>query len=269
MLLDRSTLEIDYDNPLSRGLAFAIVHSGGGIFDLVGQRSSESGLAVQTATRAGFAQRFTTFAVLPGAITTSNPDGTGDFTMLSYASPVSSGVRHALVSSAASTTNQAYLIANCNSTYNGSPGRISFFGYPMGGVSVAEKVDGSPHVFLGMRAGAVGYLDVDGVELAANSVGTASIWNAGNRLSIGGIYGYSGYLDVDAPHHLTLAWNRALSKAERISIGHDPSQVLRSRDDDSILYSLPSGPISVSWSSLTASNITQTSATLTLGGIVR
>ena len=37
----------------------------------------------------------------------------------------------------------------------------------------------------------------------------------------------------------------------------------------STFYSLPSGPISVSWSSLTASNITQTGARLTLGGITR
>lgn len=36
-----------------------------------------------------------------------------------------------------------------------------------------------------------------------------------------------------------------------------------------VIYSLPSGPISLSWSSLTASNITQTGATLTLGGITR
>lgn len=35
------------------------------------------------------------------------------------------------------------------------------------------------------------------------------------------------------------------------------------------VYSMPSGPISISWSSLTASNITQTGARLTLGGIVR
>ena len=41
------------------------------------------------------------------------------------------------------------------------------------------------------------------------------------------------------------------------------------RADPIRIYSLPSGPISVSWSSLTASNMTPTSATLTLGGIVR
>ena len=39
------------------------------------------------------------------------------------------------------------------------------------------------------------------------------------------------------------------------------------RADPIRIYSLPSGAIS--WSSLTASNITQTGATLTLGGIVR
>ena len=37
----------------------------------------------------------------------------------------------------------------------------------------------------------------------------------------------------------------------------------------STFYSLPSGPIGISWSSLTASNMTPTTATLTLGGITR
>lgn len=41
------------------------------------------------------------------------------------------------------------------------------------------------------------------------------------------------------------------------------------RADPIRIYSLPSGPISISWSSLTASSITQTTATLTLGGITR
>lgn len=41
------------------------------------------------------------------------------------------------------------------------------------------------------------------------------------------------------------------------------------RADPIRIYSLPSGPIGISWSSLTASNITQTGATLTLGGITR
>ena len=46
-----------------------------------------------------------------------------------------------------------------------------------------------------------------------------------------------------------------------------PYQIFRA--DPIRIYSLPSGPISISWSSLTASNITQTGARLTLGGIVR
>lgn len=47
----------------------------------------------------------------------------------------------------------------------------------------------------------------------------------------------------------------------------NPWQLFRA--DPVRIYSLPSGPIGISWSSLTASNITQTGARLTLGGITR
>ena len=47
----------------------------------------------------------------------------------------------------------------------------------------------------------------------------------------------------------------------------NPWQLFRA--DPIRIYSLPSGPIGVSWSSLTASGITPTTATLTLGGITR
>lgn len=62
-------------------------------------------------------------------------------------------------------------------------------------------------------------------------------------------------------------WKRALSAAEIAEAYRDPWQLFRA--DPIRIYSLPSGPISLSWSSLTASNITQTGARLTLGGIVR
>lgn len=59
----------------------------------------------------------------------------------------------------------------------------------------------------------------------------------------------------------------ALPYDAAIDLSANPWQLFRA--DPLRIYSLPSGPISISWSSLTASNITQTGARLTLGGIVR
>lgn len=58
-----------------------------------------------------------------------------------------------------------------------------------------------------------------------------------------------------------------ISSAMADELVDNPWQLFRA--DPIRIYSLPSGPISISWSSLTASNITQTGARLTLGGIVR
>ena len=69
--------------------------------------------------------------------------------------------------------------------------------------------------------------------------------------------------------HCTVAayFDSALSDKEVDGLLDNPWQLFRA--DPIRIYSLPSGPISISWSSLTASNITPTTATLTIGGIVR
>ena len=60
-------------------------------------------------------------------------------------------------------------------------------------------------------------------------------------------------------------FRRYISDEEEVSLLQAPWQLFRA--DPIRIYSLPSGAIS--WSSLTASNITQTGARLTLGGIAR
>lgn len=78
----------------------------------------------------------------------------------------------------------------------------------------------------------------------------------------------SGYdKQFDAVYLWHAQWSRALSTSEALSISDNPWQLFRA--DPIRIYSLPSGPIGISWSSLTASNITQTGAALTLGGITR
>lgn len=66
---------------------------------------------------------------------------------------------------------------------------------------------------------------------------------------------------------MALVHKYAISREEYRELYINPWQLFRA--DPIRIYSLPSGPISISWSSLTASNITQTGARLTLGGIVR
>lgn len=59
----------------------------------------------------------------------------------------------------------------------------------------------------------------------------------------------------------------AMSPEAAKDFSANPWQLFRA--DPIRIYSLPSGPISLSWSSLTASNITASGARLTLGGITR
>lgn len=62
-------------------------------------------------------------------------------------------------------------------------------------------------------------------------------------------------------------WARVLSDAEHAALGRNPWQIF---DTDPIrIDSFPSDSIGISWSSLTASGITPTTATLTIGGITR
>lgn len=72
---------------------------------------------------------------------------------------------------------------------------------------------------------------------------------------------------LDSVVSALIVHRRNLVDAEAKEIYRNPWQLFRA--DPVRIYSFPSGPISLSWSSLTASNITQTGARLTLGGITR
>ena len=60
-----------------------------------------------------------------------------------------------------------------------------------------------------------------------------------------------------------LAWPRALDSEELVEYSQNPWQLFRA--DPIRIFSLPSGAISLSINSITASNITQTGARITLG----
>ena len=62
-------------------------------------------------------------------------------------------------------------------------------------------------------------------------------------------------------------FRRLVSDAEARALSANVWQLFHA--DPIRIYSFPTSPVVPSWSSLTASNTTQTGATLTLGGIVR
>lgn len=117
-------------------------------------------------------------------------------------------------------------------------------------------------------SGAIGRLYRDGQVLSSTQTYTSiGNWYDPAQEVVIGRLGSSYESGLATPFSLVVAWDRALSDAEVAAISANPWQLFRA--DPVRIYSLPSGPIGISWSSLTASGITPTTATLTLGGIVR
>lgn len=116
----------------------------------------------------------------------------------------------------------------------------------------------------------------DGVETATNATvsqaGTFDLSAAGSFFRAGGNhdggYGVPQYAPWAHDLWMSLYWPTVALHSERAQdLQRNPLQILES--DPIRIYSLPSGPVGVSWSSLTASGITPTGATLTIGGITR
>lgn len=115
-----------------------------------------------------------------------------------------------------------------------------------------------------------------GVATARNTTvsvaGNFALDAAGSFFRAGGNHdgNYGAPTATPWPHDLWLSlyWPRTALHADAArALQSNPWQLFRA--DPVRIYSLPSGPVGISWSSLTASNITQTGARLTLGGITR
>lgn len=137
--------------------------------------------------------------------------------------------------------------------------RIGGTNYTQGGVCAAD--DWYDVVVTGSTTSARLYVDASVViSGGAPASGTLGDLHVGSDILGGG-----GSWDVD--FEWLAMWSRALSVDEVRALASSPYEIYK--DEPVRIYSLPSGPISISWSSLTASNITQTGARLTLGGITR
>lgn len=111
-------------------------------------------------------------------------------------------------------------------------------------------------------SGAIGRLYRDGAILSSTQTFTSigNWYDSAQEATIGRLGG--AYESGRAtPFALVAVWDRALSDAEVAEISANPWQLFRA--DPIRIYSLPSGAITLN--SLTASNITQTGATITLG----
>lgn len=144
-------------------------------------------------------------------LTTSDGAGTGDFTLVVYAAPQSSGTRQMPYAQVAGSQ-ETYLVFNSsNSIFSASAGGWGFVGFGGNpGVASATGVDGRAHVFVvRRRAGTIDILR-DGVVAGSVAYGT-TISGAGAFDYIGG-YASSGFGHTD-PLYYVAGFNSALSDA--------------------------------------------------------
>ena len=224
----RGLAPIDWGNPIFREVAFAL-NPANGARNLVSGNLASTVNAKQVATVSGigFAAPSGKPLVFSGApVVTSDGAGTGDFTFLVLANPVSASQLNALISQDASTKGQAYLIANANSSYAATPGSM-LFGADTGGgsgpiFSIAGQVDGLMHLWAFIRRGTSYELWRDGILQSAQTGATTNILTGGGQsLAIGALAGYAGY---DNPNATVFAagFNRPLGALKIPDISSNP-----------------------------------------------
>lgn len=122
-----------------------------------------------------------------------------------------------------------------------------------------------PRAYVGSYDGNTVRLHVDG-GLMGSSAHVGSIPDVAAEVTIGACTGETTGADARISFFGLVDIGKApASEAALSDLSANPWQLFRA--DPIRIYSLPSGPIS--WSSLTASGITPTGATLTIGGITR
>lgn len=195
----------------------------------------------------------------------------GDWTALALARPAPSyNVAYTPVFSQRriSPNKQCGFLFNSNGVSpSAGSGKIEVFAFDGGSIpfctsTSASVVDGEWHVFVGRMSGAIGRLYRDGAILSSTQTSTSigNWYDSAQEVTIGRLGG--AYESGRAtPLALVAVWDRALSDAEVAEISANPWQLFRA--DPIRIYSLPSGAITLN--SLTASNITQTGARITLG----
>jgi hypothetical protein len=142
------------------------------------------------------------------ALKTSDGAGTGDFTILVCAAPVSAASR-IMPFCISGGSGESYLIYNANATLSTVAGSFTYTTFVSESSVSAAGVDGQTHVFVVRRLAGVLSLWRDGINLASGSW-AANIGSSGASYDY--IAGFSGasYAHVD-PIYLVAGWNSGLA----------------------------------------------------------
>jgi hypothetical protein len=147
-------------------------------------------------------------------LVTSDGAGTGDFTIVVHAAPVSSTTRQIpyCCTNAPGQFGETYIIFNAHANYVAVPGSWTFTSFgDLTGQNVTG-VDGRLHAFMVRRRGSDLSVWLDGVQLSSVS-STATIKPNNNDFDYIGGYKDSGWGHVD-PLYQVGGWNRAFTDEE-------------------------------------------------------
>lgn len=205
---------IDRDNPITQGLAFALLRFedavSGGLATPNGTSlvPSRGGVGVKAAASSSLGASFS-----KSKLSSQNGAGTGDFSVLVGASPIASTTRELMFCSCNGTT-EFYIAANANVGLTASSGSISPQTNTGGasGVSQSGGANGQPRIWLYTRIGIVGTLYCDGAVVATGAVSQAQMWSSASTINVGGYSGASW--GVSSSVFAAAGWNRGLSEAE-------------------------------------------------------
>ncbi|MDO9236000.1 MAG: hypothetical protein Q7U28_08215 [Aquabacterium sp.] len=234
----QNLVDVDWSNPLTNGLCFAVIGSLGAI-DLVSGKIASTWNGKKALKRQGVGLNATgagtgktaewSFSPIVGSL----GGGTGGVTLLSMSNPFAEAREGLLIGMMMSGTpyKQIALYGNLSGTTGTtSSGTFCIESYNntnSGGANSSVAVDGGMHVYAGVYlTGVPCKTFVDGVNTTGSTTGTAIPAGFGvaasSRISIGNeAYNTTGRI-ANATFPLSLAWNRALTDAEIAEVSANP-----------------------------------------------
>ena len=240
--------EIDWSNPLTRGLTHFLPSDGGAIVNMANGekwRTNEANVVeLNKATQYGTASIRSTvndhhadapiFNTGYRPIDTSDGVGTGAYTLMSIAAPRAEANRRFCISQRA-TNYHTTLMCNTNTAGTVKSGTMAFQPYNVtggyAGAAIDNGCDGEFHAYVGVRReDFTAEIWVDGGDLFASQANTSRTVYTNNDSSlymyVGGYNSGSTFGMID-PVLMCATWSRDLTAAEIKSISADPWQLLR------------------------------------------
>jgi hypothetical protein len=222
---------IDLSSQFSNGMAH-LISGGGGPLDLVRNRPfpptygsvGPLGKSFKNTSNANLGVEVASIH----SVSTSNGNGTGDFSLLVYTSPTSSTSPLVAVCTTAGNLDGFTLGFNFGTSFGVSAGSFTLAN-TNGATSViaTSALDGNPHVWVAVRRGSTAYLYRDGVLLTSGTFATG-IKDVSNQSLY--IAGYSGGGGGYTDHlYLVACANVAWSESALKQLGSNPWQLFTPR----------------------------------------